>query len=57
MKPGGTEVPGEKPIFNAVDIPQFYRDKTAGKYAGREAEMNALEAALFEAGREGRIRR
>ena len=57
MKPGGTEVPGEKPIFNAVDIPAFYRDKTAGKYAGREAEMNALEAALFEAGREGRIRR
>ena len=57
VKPGGTEVPGEKPIFNAADIPQFYRDKTSGKYAGREAEMNALEAALFEAGRENRIRR
>ncbi len=56
-KPGQTQVPPEKPIFNASDIPQFYLDKTMGKFKGREAEMNAIEAALFEAGREGRIRR
>ena len=56
-KPGQTQVPVEKPIFNAADIPQFYRDKTAGKYAGREAEADALERALFEAGKEGRIHR
>jgi hypothetical protein len=54
-KSGQTSVPPEKPIFNAADIPQFYRDKTAGKYAGREAEADAIERALFEAGRDGRI--
>ena len=54
-KTGQTNVPPEKPIFNATDIQQFYRDKTAGKYAGREDEMARIEAALFEAGREGRV--
>ena len=54
-KTGQTTVPPEKPIFNATDIQQFYRDKTAGKYAGREDEMARIEAALFEAGREGRV--
>ena len=54
-KTGQTTVPPQKPVFNAADIPQFYRDKTAGKYAGREAEADAIERALIEAGREGRI--
>lgn len=57
VKPGQTEVPREKPIFDAADIPGFYRDKLSGKYAGREAEAEAIEKALFEAGREGRVRR
>lgn len=56
-KSGLTEVPPEKPIFNATDITQFYRDKTAGRYAGREAEADQLERALFDASREGRVRR
>jgi hypothetical protein len=56
-KTGQTEIPPEKPIFNAADITQFYRDKVAGRYAGREAEMNQIEAQLYEAGREGRVRR
>lgn len=55
-KTGQTQVPPEKPIFTRADITQFYRDKTAGKYAGREAEANQIERALFEAGNEGRIR-
>lgn len=55
-KTGQTTVPPEKPIYSRADITQFYRDKTAGKYAGREAEAAALEAALFQAGNEGRIR-
>jgi hypothetical protein len=55
-KTGQTTVPPEKPIFARADITQFYRDKTAGKYAGREAEAAAIEAALFSAGNEGRIR-
>lgn len=56
-KAGQTQVPPEKPIFSTADINQFYRDKTAGKFAGREAEADAYERALYEAGREGRIRR
>lgn len=56
-KTGQTQVPPEKPIFSTADINQFYRDKTAGKFAGREAEADAYERALYEAGREGRIRR
>ena len=56
-KPGQTEAPPEKPIFTAAQISQFYREKTAGKYAGREAEADALERALIAAGNEGRIRR
>lgn len=56
-KTGQTQVPPEKPIFSTADITQFYREKTAGKYAGREAEADAFERQLYEAGREGRIRR
>jgi hypothetical protein len=56
-KSGQTQVPPEKPIYSAADIAQFYRDKTAGRYAGREADADALERSLYEAGREGRIRR
>ena len=55
-KPGQTQVPPEKPTFTRADITQFYRDKTAGRFAGREAEADALERQLFEAGNEGRIR-
>ena len=54
-KTGQTEVPPEKPIFSAADIPKFYQDKTQGKYAGREAEADAIERALIQAGKEGRI--
>jgi len=56
-KAGQTQVPPEKPFFTTADINQFYRDKTSGKYAGREAEADALERQLIDAGREGRIRR
>ena len=54
-KTGQTTVPPEKPIFNAADIPKFYQDKTQGRYAGREAEADAIERAMIEAGKEGRI--
>lgn len=54
-KTGQTTVPPEKPIYNATDITQFYRDKTAGRYAGREAEADALERSFIAAGNEGRI--
>lgn len=54
-KTGQTTVPSEKPIFNASDITQFYRDKTSGRYAGREAEADAIERSMIQAGNEGRI--
>lgn len=54
-KGGQTETPPEQRYFQAGEITQFYRDKTAGRYAGREAEADALERAMIQAGNEGRI--
>jgi hypothetical protein len=48
--------PVEKPIITRAQISQFYADSASGKYRGREAEKNQLEAMIFEAEREGRIR-
>jgi hypothetical protein len=48
--------PAEKPTFTRAQISQFYADSAAGKYRGREAEKNRIEAQIFEAEREGRIR-
>ena len=51
-----TMAPAEKPIITRAQISQFYADSAAGNYRGREAEKNRLEAMIFEAQREGRIR-
>ena len=48
--------PAEKPIFTRANIAKFYADSAAGKYRGKEAEKDRLEAQIFEAEREGRIR-
>lgn len=48
--------PAEKPIFTRAQIAQFYADVHANKYRGRDADKNRLEAQIFEAQREGRIR-
>lgn len=50
------EAPVEKPVFTNAQISSFYADSIAGKYRGREAEKNRIEAQIFEAQREGRIR-
>lgn len=42
-------------IWSRSDIRAFYRDRTAGKFRGREADAERLEADLFAADREGRI--
>lgn len=52
----GTMAPAEKPIFTRAQIATFYADVAAGKYRGKDAEKSKLEAQLFEAQREGRIR-
>lgn len=51
-----SSAPVEKPIFTRATIARFYADSAAGKYRGREAEKNRIEAQIFDAEREGRIR-
>jgi hypothetical protein len=48
--------PAEKPIFTPAQVSQFYTQKAAGSYRGREDEANLLEQQIIAAGREGRIR-
>lgn len=54
--PAAQQHQGEKQIITTADINAFYRDKAAGKYAGREALFAQLEQELFLAQREGRVR-
>lgn len=42
-------------IWSRPEITAFYRDRTDGRYRGREAEAERLEQDLFAANREGRI--
>lgn len=51
-----TNAPTEKPIFTRAQITKFYADAAAGKYRGRDAERDRLEAQIFSAERDGRIR-
>lgn len=48
--------PAEKPIITGAYITKFYEDVRRGLYAGKEADKKNLEAQIFEAQREGRIR-
>ena len=48
--------PAEKPVFTRAQIAAFYADRTAGRYKGREQEANRLEAEIFAAQQDGRIR-
>jgi hypothetical protein len=51
-----SSAPVEKPLITRAQISQFYTDSASGKYRGREAEKGRLEAMIFDAEREGRIR-
>lgn len=57
-KPAGGEQPAsaDKPIYSRQQISTFYRNVNAGAYAGRQAEKDTLEQAIFAAQREGRVR-
>jgi hypothetical protein len=50
------QTPAEKPIITRAQVAAFYADSAAGKYRGRDAERQKLEAQIFDAQREGRIR-
>lgn len=43
-------------IWTRGEISQFYKDKSTGAFRGREAEFKAIEADMFAAQRDGRIR-
>lgn len=47
--------PGQKPTYTRSGISQFFTDKAAGKWRGREAEAAKIEADIFQAGPEGRV--
>jgi len=47
--------PGQKPTYTRAQIAQFFTDKAAGKWRGREAEAAQHEADIFRAGPEGRV--
>ena len=51
-----SSAPVEKPIITRAQISSFYAESAAGRYRGREAEKDRLEAMIYEAQREGRIR-
>jgi hypothetical protein len=55
-KSGQPVTPPDQPFYTRNDITRFYADVTRGVYTGRDADKAALEAQLFQAAREGRIR-
>jgi hypothetical protein len=55
-KSGQPPTPPDQPYYTRNDITKFYSDVTRGMYTGRDADKAALEAQLFQAAREGRIR-
>jgi len=50
-----TGSPAEKPILSRVQIQQFYAEKAAQKWRGRENDAAAFEQQIFAAMKEGRI--
>lgn len=55
-KSAASDTPAAKPVFMRAQISQFFADVAAGKYRGREKEKDQIEAAIFAAQAEGRIR-
>lgn len=52
----GTPTPVEKRILTRAQVSQFYRDITAGAYAGRDAAKIAMENEIFQAMNDGRLK-
>jgi hypothetical protein len=53
---GDTQVPVDKPIYTRSQIAGFYTQVRQGAFAGRDAEKARIEADIFAAQREGRVR-
>ena len=54
--PGNTQVPDSKPVYTHQDIKDFYEYVRKGVYVGQEALKQQIEADIFAAQREGRVR-
>jgi hypothetical protein len=54
-KTAQTETPPNKEFITTSEIKQFYTEKAAGKWAGREAEAASIEQRIFAAGNDKRI--
>ena len=55
---GASAVPTASPapqVFREKFVQDFYREVQKGKYRGREAEAERIEAAIYQAASEGRI--
>lgn len=52
---GGAPPVEEQKYYTNGQINKFFRDKTDGKYKGKEAEARMIEKDIFAAGQEGRI--
>jgi hypothetical protein len=52
---GGSDGAPQPRIWSRPEITRFYRDRTDGRYRGREAEGDALERDILQAAQEGRI--
>lgn len=55
-KSAAANAPAEKPIITRAQVSMFYTDIAAGKYRGRDEEKARLEAEIFSASSEGRLR-
>lgn len=53
---GNTQVPDTKPVYTHADIATFYDYVRKGVYAGQEALKAQIEADIFAAQKEGRVR-
>lgn len=51
-----SQMPADKPFYTRAQIAANYANKRRGLWAGRETEWAALEADMFAAGRENRVR-
>jgi len=54
--PGNDQVPDAKPIWSHKEIANFYSAVRTNHFAGREAEKLKIEADIFAAQKEGRVR-
>lgn len=51
-----TQGAAEKPVYTRADISKFYADDRRGLFVGREADKRAIEADIYRAQHEGRVR-